>query len=147
MEIAFHFQKKIALTDRKRLKQFIPLIFNCEKTAAISLNIIFCDDEYLLEINQSFLQHDYYTDIISFNLSPDPKEAVEGELYISADRVQDNAVEQHVPFKEELHRVIFHGILHLSGFKDKTKKDILTMRQAEDKYLSLYFDKGKELLG
>jgi probable rRNA maturation factor len=139
MEIAFHFQKKITLTERTRLKQFIPLIFNNEKTAAVSLNIIFCDDEYLLEINQSFLQHDYYTDIISFNLSPDTKEPVEGELYISVDRVQDNALEQNVSFKEELHRVIFHGILHLSGFKDKTKKDIIEMRKAENKYLSLYF--------
>ncbi|MCP9749572.1 rRNA maturation RNase YbeY [Ferruginibacter sp. HRS2-29] len=137
--MAFHFQKKCSLKNRLELKQFITSVFNKEKTPAESLNVIFCDDEYLLDINRTFLSHDYYTDIITFNLAHGKDQAVQAELYISIDRVRDNAISHYVTNNQELHRVIFHGVLHLCGYKDKSKKDILVMRQMENKYLNLYF--------
>ena len=139
MDIAFHFQKKTTLLNRGILKQFITSIFNKEKTLTESLDVIFCDDDYLLDINRSFLNHDYYTDIITFNLAPDKDAAVQAELYISVDRVRENALAHSASLQHELHRVIFHGVLHLCGYKDKSRKDILVMREMENKYLNLYF--------
>ena len=89
-------------------------------------------------INKKILNHNYYTDIITFNLSEDKSDIV-GEIYISVDRVKDNAYQLNESFKTELHRVMFHGILHLCGLEDKTKKDILLMRAKEDFYLNKYF--------
>ena len=103
-----------------------------------SLNIIFCSDEYLLNMNKDFLQHDYYTDIITFELSEKNAPSIQAELYISLDRVIDNAIQLQVSIKQELHRVIFHGLLHLLGFKDKTKKDQDQMRTMEEQYLFDY---------
>ena len=102
-------------------------------------NYIFCSDDYLLGINQQFLEHDYYTDIITFDLSPSGKAPLEAELYISVDRVKENATTLGQPFYRELHRVIFHGLLHLMGYKDKQKKDQTLMRQMEEKLLTEYF--------
>ena len=105
------------------------------KTAG-EISIIFCSDEYLLEMNQQYLHHDYYTDIITFDLGDGT--AIEGELYISVDRVKDNAINMDVPYLDELQRVIIHGILHLCGYKDKKQADQLKMRQLEDRYLVMY---------
>ena len=138
MSISFHFQKTCKLPERMRLKHFLKKMFNTEHQESIGLEIIFCDDEYLLNINREFLQHDYYTDIISFNLAA-PGEPIEGELYISVDRVRENAKEYSSSFLTELHRVIFHGVLHLCGYKDKSAPDQKRMRQKEQEYLSLYF--------
>jgi probable rRNA maturation factor len=139
MDIHFHFaDATIALTDRNRLKSFLSDLFKKERKKLTSLNYIFCSDEYLLDINRRFLNHDYYTDIITFNLSPDINK-VEGELYISIDRIRDNALVQKTTIKEELHRVIFHGALHLCGYKDKTKTEIVKMRAGEEKCLATYF--------
>ncbi|MGG9963982.1 rRNA maturation RNase YbeY [Ferruginibacter sp. SUN106] len=139
MAIQFFFlQQNIALAERTTLKAFINGIFKKEKRKLQSLTYIFCSDEYLLEINKSHLKHNYYTDIITFDLSGTP-EAITGEIYISTDRVRDNAAIQGVTIKEELHRVIFHGALHLCGYKDKTPSDAKQMRVAEDRCLSAYF--------
>lgn len=102
-----------------------------------NINIIFCTDEALLAINRNFLQHDYFTDIITFPLSA-KGEPVNAELYISIDRVKDNAKQGAVSFWEELHRVIFHGCLHLTGYNDKSSQQIKKMREREDHYLRLY---------
>jgi probable rRNA maturation factor len=127
------------LPNRQNLKGFIAAIFTREgKRKLDSLNYIFCTDEFLLQVNLDFLQHDYYTDIITFDLSESAK-LVSGEIYISVDRVRENAQTNGVSFTEELHRVIFHGALHLCGYKDKKPPEIKAMRQAEDKYLALYF--------
>ena len=99
---------------------------------------IFCNDRYLLDINRRYLNHEDFTDIISFDLSSDPT-IIHGEIYISVERVRDNATKLGVSFKEELHRVVFHGALHLCGYKDKLKSDQLIMREMEDRYLGLYF--------
>ena len=137
--VYFHFlQQSILPKERKRLKTFIAAIFKKEKTALNSLSFIFCADAYLLGINQQFLKHNYYTDIISFNLAG-KKEAIAGEIYISLDRVRDNAKSLRIPLNTELHRVIFHGVLHLCGYKDKKTTEIALIRAREDFYLRLYF--------
>lgn len=104
----------------------------------MELSYVFCTDEYLLTINRDFLQHDYYTDIITFELS-EPGQPVMGEIYISIDRVRDNAKIHQESFQRELHRVIFHGALHLCGYRDKTKKEQEEMRRKENEYLKRYF--------
>lgn len=103
-----------------------------------AINYIFCDDAYLLKINQQYLYHDTYTDIITFQLSP-KGQALLSDIYISVERVRENASLFNTSIKRELHRVIFHGALHLCGYKDKTKADALKMRMAEEKALNLYF--------
>jgi probable rRNA maturation factor len=125
------------LTDRTRLKTFIAGIFKKEKKALESLNYIFCSDEYLLRVNQQYLKHDYYTDIITFDLSENPGH-IQGEVYISLERVRDNARQFNGTLKKELHRVIFHGALHLCGYNDKKAAQQQEMRRAEDKCLELY---------
>lgn len=101
------------------------------------MNYIFCSDTRLLEINKKFLNHDYYTDIISFDFSEGV--STQAEVYISIDRVKENARGLGVSFKSELHRVVFHGALHLCGYGDKTKKARETMRKKEDYYLLDFF--------
>lgn len=138
--IQFFFPQPVSfLKERQRLKSFLV------KTAAKglrplnSLNIIFCDDKYLLSINQQFLKHDFYTDIITFDLSPSRQAAIDAEIYISVDRIRENANSIGAPCYKELHRVIFHGLLHLLGHGDKTKRDKEIMRSLEDALIDKYF--------
>ncbi len=100
------------------------------------LTIILCTDDYLLNINRQHLNHDYYTDIITFDYSDFP--IVSGDLFISVDRVKDNALDFKVSFDHELHRVIIHGFLHLCGYLDKSKEDAALMRSKENQALSLF---------
>lgn len=129
---------KLQLKERTRLKAFLKELFKREGQGLRSLHYIFCSDEYLLTINQEFLQHDTYTDIVTFELSDNP-DITEGEIYISIDRVQENAKKFAVTENYELHRVIFHGALHLSGYRDKSRKESALMREKEDENLRLYF--------
>lgn len=139
MAIQFFFlEQNISLRERASLKRFITEIFKRERRRLKSLTYIFCSDEYLLQINQSHLKHNYYTDIITFDLSEVPGQTI-GEIYISTDRVRDNAASLGVTIKEELHRVIFHGALHLCGYKDKAPAHAKQMRAAEDRCLAAYF--------
>ena len=139
MPIQFYFtDTTVSLLERKRLKLFIKSIFDKKERQLNSLTIIFCSDEYLLDINKQFLQHDYYTDIITFNLSEDIK-VIEGEIYISVDRVRDNAISNKVTVKQELHRVLFHGVLHLCGYLDKSVKAKKEMTLQENYSLERYF--------
>jgi probable rRNA maturation factor len=138
MAISFFFQDtRLRLPERKRLKEFILSLFKHHGRKLKSLTYVFCTDKYLLEINRKFLNHDHYTDIITFNLS-DSKLTIEGEIYISVDRVKENAGVLGASINEELHRVMFHGVLHLCGLKDKGNKDKKIMRLEEDKNLKLY---------
>lgn len=100
------------------------------------INYIFCSDEYLLTINKSYLNHDYYTDIITFDNSSE-KDCILADIFISIERVQENALDQNVDSTLELHRVIIHGLLHLLGYNDKSQDDQLIMQQKEDACLSL----------
>jgi rRNA maturation RNase YbeY len=138
-----NFQKAdsaLTLTSKTELKAFIESLFKKEKTALATINYIFCSDKYLLSINQQFLKHDYYTDIITFGLH-DKGTPVVAEVYISTDRVKDNAATHGVTYTNEMLRVLFHGALHLCGYKDKSKADILTIRAKEDAYLRRYTKK------
>jgi len=122
------------LPDKTILKKFISTSFEKETRKKLSVTYVLCSDEYLLRINQDFLKHDYYTDIITFPLS-ETQTKVEAEIYISTDRVRENALKLIVPFEQELHRVIFHGVLHLCGYKDKTNSQKEQMRKAEEKWI------------
>ena len=136
--IRFHSaDKTFVFKGKNNLKAFIESIFKKEKKKVAGLDYIFCSDEYLLQINKDFLQHDYYTDIITFGLSP--KDApIEGEVYISLDRVKDNSKTLGTSYSDEALRVIFHGVLHLCGYKDKKKAEITLMREKEDYYIKLF---------
>src|SRR6476659_5660942 len=119
--IQFHYlYKTFSLRHRSELKSFIPFIFNAEGVVLNELHYIFCSDSYLLDINSTFLNHHTYTDIITFRIS-EPSEPVFSDIYISVERVKENAVTFKSSFTYELHRVIIHGVLHLCGYKDKTK--------------------------
>ena len=137
-KVYFFFQAPVSLQDRVKLKKFIESIFKKEKKKIQGLNYVFCTDEELLKINRQYLNHDYYTDIVSFELSK-KDEPAEGDIYISIDRIRDNALSLGEPLYKELHRVIFHGALHLCGYKDKTRSQSLEMRNKEEEYLSRYF--------
>ena len=139
MAVSFHEQTRVSLQDRKKLKVFIHETFRLEEQQINLLDIIFCTDDYLKKINVNFLQHDYYTDIITFNLSEAASKAISGEIYISIDRVKENSLTHGVSFKNELHRIIFHGVLHLCGYKDKKSIDKSLMTEKENAYLDMYF--------
>jgi len=137
--IFFFFQHPTTLRNRNQLKTCISRLFKQEQQKLESLNYIFTSDEELLTINQQYLQHDYYTDIITFDLAA-KGQPTQGDVYISVERVKDNALQLGQPFYKELHRVIFHGALHLCGYRDKTTKEEKLMREMEDKYLKSYFN-------
>ena len=138
-KVQFYFlDRKPTVKERNRLKLFIEKLFMQERKKLGNLSYIFCSDEHLLGINKDFLKHDFYTDVITFDLSSSKTET-EGEVYLSIDRIKDNAKQLDVSFNEELHRVIFHGALHLCGYKDKNKIGEQQMRSAENKYLKRYF--------
>jgi len=100
------------------------------------ISVIFCSDEYLLKINKTYLDHDFYTDIVTFDYSEE--EVVSGDLFISVDRVLDNSIDLDVDYNAELKRVCVHGVLHLCGYKDKTEADERVMRLKEEYYLDKY---------
>jgi rRNA maturation RNase YbeY len=138
MSISFNqADSKVTLANRVALKSFIEKRVKKEGFSIETLTYVFCSDKYLLKLNKDFLSHNYYTDIISFDLSETPGNLI-GEVYISVDRVKDNAKTHGTSLKEELHRVIFHGALHFCGYKDKKPTDTKKMRQMEDLWLAAY---------
>ena len=122
--------------DKRKIRNWIISTTTSEKYTVESVNFIFSSDQFLHKTNVTYLQHDTFTDIITFDTSEVKKE-ISGDIYISIDRVKDNARSFGVNFKSELHRVMIHGILHLMGYKDKSKKEKELMRSKEDYYLSL----------
>jgi probable rRNA maturation factor len=135
MAIRFNYaDRKLNISYKKDLKTMLLEIFNNENKTVGVVDYIFCSDEYLLEINQRCLNHDFYTDIITFPLS-DIDKPVDAEIYISTDRVRENAIINTTTFKLELARVVAHGSLHLCGYKDKTRCEIEEMRAKESFYI------------
>lgn len=128
------------LKDKRKLSTFLDGLVAkyLKKATSVQLTYIFCSDAYLLQLNQEFLSHDTLTDIVTFDLSEDKTQLV-GEIYISVDRVKENAEKFATSYNDELHRVIFHGALHLCGFKDKAKADKEEMRSKENLCLKQYF--------
>ncbi len=138
--IHFHFLLPVSgLKNRTKLRRFLLNTATRAGRPLEDLGIVFCTDPYLLDINKRFLDHDYFTDIITFDLSATPRGPISAELYISVDRVKENAQSLGASFYMELHRVIFHGLLHLIGYSDKTPKAQKAMRAKEDEMLALYF--------
>lgn len=127
---------KFTLRDRGAIRSWVRNAVLLEGKKLDELSFNFCSDEHLLGINKQFLKHDYYTDIITFDLSEE--EGILGDIYISIDRVRENAKQNGAPFHVELKRVMIHGVLHLCGLNDKTAKERLRMREKEDHYLSLW---------
>ena len=141
INVRFFFQKKAELNERRRLKAFLAEVLKQKgKKTSGEVRVIFCSDDELLQINRGFLKHDYYTDIVTFPFTSSKEKLIDAELYISVDRVKENAALDRVRFERELHRVIFHGILHLCGLEDKTGLDKRKMRKAEESLLTQYFD-------
>jgi probable rRNA maturation factor len=122
--------------SKKELKRFVKELVAHEGKQLKELSLVFTDDEYLLEVNKQYLNHDYFTDVITFDYSDFPN--VSGDVMISLDRVKDNAQSMNLDFETELYRVVFHGALHLCGYKDKEKEDAALMRSKEDFYIQMF---------
>lgn len=135
MEISF-FNEEIdrpQFNEQKVIEIYETIASDHEETIDY-INVIFCSDEYLLNVNQEYLQHDYYTDIITFDYS---EEEIASDIFISVDRVAENAKEFNVTFQHELHRILIHGMLHLVGYEDKDDESKAEMTAEEDHYLAL----------
>ena len=135
MAITFHKEGVSPSVDTSQISSWLSSCIADLGYSLGELSIIFCSDEYLLEINKKHLNHDYYTDIVTFNYNV--KKKLNGDLFISVDRVKDNASIFNENFNVELFRVIIHGVLHLCGFNDKTTNEQKEMRQKENHYLRL----------
>lgn len=134
--ISYYFQDTdFKFRDRRKTNAWLKLAAESEIRRIGNISIIFCSDNYVLDINQKYLQHDYFTDIITFDYCEGDR--LSGDLFISVDSVRENSVEFGTEFKDELNRVIIHGLLHLVGYDDHTEKDIKLMRSKENYYLSL----------
>ena len=134
--ISYYFQDTdFKFRDRRRTNEWLKLAAESEIRRIGYISIIFCSDNYVLDINQKYLQHDYFTDIITFDYCEGDR--LSGDLFISVDSVRENSVEFGTEFKDELNRVIIHGLLHLVGYDDHAEKDIKLMRSKENYYLSL----------
>ena len=131
---------KLTLRQKTRLKNWVESVVKKEKKTAGDINYVFSNDDFLLKLNKQFLKHNTYTDIITFDYTEGKK--ISGDVFISVDRVKDNAKKFKVKPQEELLRVMIHGVLHLCGYKDKSKTDKATMRKKENEALA-YFKKMK----
>jgi len=128
--ISFNYELDFILENEEQYSSWISSVVVSENKKEGDINYIFCDDEYILEINKEYLDHDYYTDIISFDYSVGNE--LHGDIFVSVDRVRENASDFNVTFDEELKRVLIHGILHYCGYKDKSQEEERIMRQKED---------------
>ncbi len=136
--ISFNYETQFQLSNETIFEQWIKETIQNEGCSLGDINYIFCDDDYLHKINVEFLDHDTLTDIISFDYSVGKQ--LHGDIYISVERVEDNAKDFKVDFDVELSRVIIHGILHYCGYKDKTDEDAKVMRAKEEQYMKVLID-------
>ena len=133
--ISYYFEDTDFIFKGKTLNnRWFRLVAESEIRRIGDISIIFCSDNYILDVNQKYLQHDYFTDIITFDYCEGDR--LSGDLFISVDSVRENALEYGTEFSDELHRVIVHGILHLIGYDDHCDTDIIEMRKKENYYLS-----------
>lgn len=135
-KINFYSENDFVLKEQNKYREWLLKVISSENKSVEEISFIFCDDEYLLEINQRYLEHDTYTDIISFDNSIG--NILAGDIFISTERVAENAVSFGVRFEEELRRVLAHGILHFCGFKDKTEAEKALMRNKEEEKMNLF---------
>lgn len=134
--ISFNYENEFQLDNEEQISSWVSSVILSEKKKEGDINYIFCDDDYLLNINNQYLNHDTLTDIISFDYSVGNE--LHGDIFISTERVSDNAKYFDVPFEEELKRVLVHGILHYCGYKDKSESDEQLMRNKEDEKIKMF---------
>ena len=134
--INFYSENDFELQEENKIDSWIRNVIASEEKELGEINYIFCDDDYLHKINLKFLNHDTYTDIISFDNTEGNE--LNGDIFISTDRVVENAKEYNVEFNQEIKRVMAHGILHLCGYRDKTESEAALMRQKEDEKIALF---------
>jgi probable rRNA maturation factor len=134
--IEFNYETEFTIENEGAISNWISDVIKSENKKVGEINYIFCDDEYLLQINQEHLQHDFYTDIISFDYTVGNE--INGDVFVSVERVKDNALDFNVSFDEELKRVLVHGVLHYCGYKDKSEADVLLMRSKEDEKIAMF---------
>ncbi|WP_190810402.1 rRNA maturation RNase YbeY [Flagellimonas sp. S3867] len=134
--IEFHFKSEFSLMDKTKFSDWTTRVIVSEGFEVGQIDYIFCSDDYLLNINQEYLKHDTFTDIITFDYSGGS--VISGDVFISVDRVSENAVTYKVEFKEELLRVMCHGVLHLMGYGDKQEDEQKVMRKKEDEKIKLF---------
>lgn len=134
--ISFNYETDFQLSDEKRYRSWLSAVIKSEGKTEGDINYIFCDDQYLHAINVQYLNHDDYTDIISFDYSVGNE--LHGDIFISVERVSENAQEFAVSFQEELNRVMAHGVLHYSGYKDKSDADAQIMRSKEEEKMKMF---------
>jgi probable rRNA maturation factor len=140
------FKENVSFQIRKRgeIRKWISTVIDREGKEAQELNFIFCDDNYLSELNFKYLRHKTLTDILTFSLN-DGESGLNGDIFISIQRVKENAVKFNQRIEDELHRVMIHGILHLIGYKDKSRIEKIKMREKEDFYLELFLASASKL--
>lgn len=133
--------EKFKLNKRKLLSNWIKETIFDNNAKVGDINFIYCDDDKILHVNNEYLGHNYYTDVITFDTSDyfSKKQSINGDIFISIDTVESNAKEYGSTFEEEFHRVTIHGILHLLGFNDLSDEERVVMREMENKYISKYF--------
>jgi rRNA maturation RNase YbeY len=134
--ISFNYELDFKLDNEAAFSSWISLVIRSESKKEGDINYIFCDDDYILEINKQYLNHDYYTDIISFDYSVGNE--LHGDVFVSIERIRENATDFNVTFDEELKRVIIHGVLHYCGYKDKTSEEEGLMRLKEDEKIAMF---------
>lgn len=134
--ISFNYELDFKLEDETSYSDWLSKVISSETKKEGEINYIFCDDDYLLEINQQYLDHDTFTDIISFDYSIGNE--LHGDIFISIERVRENAVDFNVDFVDELKRVLVHGVLHYCGYKDKSEEDEKLMRQKEEEKMKMF---------
>lgn len=134
--ISFNYETDFELSSEKNISDWLTKVILSENKKEGEINYVFCDDDYLVEINQQYLDHDTLTDIISFDYSVGNE--LHGDIFISVERVKENAVDFNVPFSEELLRVLAHGVLHYCGYKDKSQVDEAVMRSKEDEKIAMF---------
>lgn len=134
--IHYNYETEFILSNEDVYSDWIENVVTSEGKSLGELSYIFCDDDYLLEINQQYLDHDTLTDIISFDYTEG--DIISGDIFISVERVDDNAADLNIPFEEELKRVLIHGVLHYCGYKDKSDSDELLMRAKEDEKIKMF---------
>ena len=134
--ISFNYETAFELPNEDQISTWISAVIQSENKKEGDINYIFCNDEYLLNLNEQYLDHDTLTDIISFDYSVGNE--LHGDIFISIERVQENAQDFKVTFQEELKRVLVHGVLHYCGYKDKSQQDEQLMRNKEDEKIKMF---------
>ncbi len=141
--ISFNYETSFKLVRKSDYSKWLSLVIQSEGKKEGDINYIFCDDDFLIEINQQYLNHNTLTDIISFDYSVGNE--LHGDVFISVQRVRENAIEFDVAFEEELKRVMVHGVLHYCGYKDKSAKDEKEMRLKEDEKIKMFHVEQKKI--